>query len=161
MRAVLIPLLVLALMFTFAGCSKDEKEVSDMEREITEAEPSMQQEDTEQMETAPAEEDTSFDYASTPDEVPQEKPKRESVSMKPDMTGYAIQVGAGTNLEYARDLVEKFELRGYDAFLTEAIVDDQTFYRIRIGVFADYQDAKQTGLEIKDKYSVDFWIDQN
>jgi len=82
----------------------------------------------------------------------------------PEYTGtgqYTVQVAAGGNPEWVKYMAETFIRRGYEAFITEAIVDGETFYRLRIGSYDSFSKAKAAGMELADKYSVDYWIDYN
>ena len=47
------------------------------------------------------------------------------------------------------------------AFITEAYIDDELVYRLRIGNFENYSEAKAMALELEDKYSAKFWIAVN
>jgi cell division septation protein DedD len=99
--------------------------------------------------------------AMTPETTPVEDQVVEEMPRRPDMAGYTIQVAAGTNYDYAADLVGVYEKRGYEAFISDATVDGEAFYRVRIGVFEDIRDARALGDELKDKYSAEYWIDYN
>lgn len=162
MRIVLIPILLLSILFLFSGCTKDE-EVADLEQEVREAESEDYLADTTlagEAATIAADTESAQEYAMTPEKALEEEKRAQMISPRPG-EGFTVQVSAGTNHEYAKYLAGKFIERGYDAFVTEAVVDAQSFYRVRIGVFAGLNDAKTLGLELQDKYSVDFWIDNN
>ena len=45
--------------------------------------------------------------------------------------------------------------------MTTANVEGQTFYRVRLGVFESMSEAKAAKAEIKDRYSIEAWIDVN
>ena len=157
LKFILMVSVVLAFGF---GCSKDKDKVSELEKEVMQ-----DQNQTAQTETPPAQ-DTSAEmaqpeeeYAKTPEAAPTEEPKKQI--SQPMGEGFTVQVAAGTNYEYAHDLADKFTERGYDAFVTEATVNGQDFYRIRIGDYPTLTEARTVGAELQDKYSVEYWIDNN
>jgi cell division septation protein DedD len=154
MKNLIISVILLFALFLWGGCNKDKGEVDQLEQEVMEAESEDYLADT----TAEAEEYAAEPYA----EAEEETVEMPAVTYEPTATGgYTIQIGAGLNSENARYLAEKFIGRGYEAFITEAYFDDITYYRVRIGNFATVEEATVLGAELKDKYSVNFWIDSN
>ncbi len=166
MKQVSIPILMLlaALCLTIGmiGCSKDADEVAELEQEVLDQQGTDYLADSSaeaggEVATAVGESD---EYAMTPETTPEED---ESTPMpsRPEGTGYTVQVAAGTNPVYAREQVNLFIDRGYEAYVTETLVEGETFYRIRIGNYETITEAKTVAMELHDKFSVSFWIDQN
>jgi len=162
MKKILIPVLLLSVLAMFFGCSKD-KDVQDLENEVMESESQDYLADTTSAQPVETTADTSAkDYAMKPETAPvEETPAETRMPAQSGSGSFAIQVAAGTNPEYARALAERYVERGYDAFVTETIYNGETYYRIRLGGYDTYDEAETAGLNIKDKYSADFWIDNN
>ncbi|UCD94601.1 MAG: SPOR domain-containing protein [Candidatus Zixiibacteriota bacterium] len=160
MKTSFILILIVGVLAFFAGCSKDE-EVADLEREVKEAESKDYLADTGIAVEAvvPADTVAPEQYAMTPEKAPEESAAEPLMPRHLGTEGFTIQIAAGSNPEYVKYLADKYTRRGYDAFVTEAVVGDVTFYRVRIGTFETIAEAKETGLILQDKYSVDFWID--
>ncbi|RKX19200.1 MAG: hypothetical protein DRP51_07835 [Candidatus Zixiibacteriota bacterium] len=146
--------LVLALL-VFIGCNKSEEDVDRLEQEALESEV---------IETAP-------DSLTIEEELGAAETIEETVSPEDDLAGrryeasgtggFTVQIGSGTSRLDANYMAEQFIGRGYEAFVSEVYIDDISYFRIRIGNMETYEEAKQLGEELKDKYSVDYWIDNN
>jgi cell division septation protein DedD len=160
MKTSLILIVLVGVLTLFAGCSKDE-EVADLEREVKEAESKDYLADTTAEAGVQALVDTVSreQYALTPEETPEERAAEQYMPRHPGTGGFTVQIAAGSNPEYAKYMADKFTGRGYDAFVTEAVVEGVTFYRVRIGTFETIAEAEQTGMMLQDRYSVSFWID--
>jgi len=148
-------LILFLVVFLFAGwgCNKDGSEVDQLEQEVMEAEGQDLLADSTAMteaETAPEE------YAAVEEEY-DDTPTYEQTAYG----GYTVQVGAGTDNIKASYMAEIYTERGYEPFITQAVVDDVVFYRIRIGNFETREEAKAFVAELADKYSVKAWIDIN
>lgn len=100
-------------------------------------------------------EDTTFE----PEAIPEETETLKEMPKQPAGDGYTVQVAGCEDRAYAEYLVGKFTKRGYEPFVTTATVEGQTFYRVRIGVYESFSEAKVTQAELLDKYSLDTWID--
>ncbi len=161
MRAIGIVLSIFLLIICFNGCSKDEDAVAELEQDALESQTTDYLDETPAEETASPMEEVpeTPETAMTPETAPVEEPIE--MPSQPEGEGYTIQVAAGTNPAYARYLAGIFMDRGYEAFVTEAIIDGETFYRIRVGNYATLTEARNAGTEIQDKFSTDFWIDNN
>jgi cell division septation protein DedD len=163
MKKGLIPVLMLSLVFLFWGCSKDE-DVAELEKEVKEVESADYLADTggkgevAEGETVPS---TMSEYAMTPEKTPEEETAYEPESPYAGAGGFTVQVAAGADLDNVNYLMDKFVTRGYEPFMTRTVVDGVTYYRVRIGNFETLAAAKEFGNELKDIYSVDFWIDYN
>jgi cell division septation protein DedD len=162
MKKMLISLFVLAIGASYVGCSKDE-DVAQLEQQIKEEESrdyladSVSKKDTLAMKSVVAK---PKEYAMTPEAAPEEEYEQEGVA-RAGQGGYTIQVAAGSKVENANYLRKKFANRGYEAFISQADVNGQLFYRVRIGSFESVGEARQVARELEDKYSVDYWIDYN
>lgn len=169
----LIPAFFVIMTFAF-GCSKDKDEVSELEQEV------MEEQGEDYIAETGSETDTSAAektvetpepgvtpepapatqvYEKTPEAAPAEEPREQYIP--PTGPGYTIQVASGTNESYAKYLADKYVNRGYQAYVDEAIVNGVSVYRIRIGKYGTTAEARQVGEEIKDKYSVNYWIDRS
>ncbi len=151
--AILGLTLVLAL-----GCAEKQDEVAKLEQEMLDQE----QPTVDSLGAAvDANPDATEAVTAVPDAsaVPQEDTEFEQAP--PVGAGYTVQVGACKNLEYSRILVDTYTARGYTPFLTSAVIDGETFYRVRIGSTEGYSEAKSLKDELIDRYSVaEIWIDE-
>ncbi len=77
------------------------------------------------------------------------------------ISGFVIQVGAYSDYEFARKMSEKYTERDYPAFIVSTEIDGMTYYRLRIGVYETEDEAKEVGELVKDRYSAEYWIDNN
>ncbi|HSW62796.1 MAG TPA: septal ring lytic transglycosylase RlpA family protein [Dissulfurispiraceae bacterium] len=59
-----------------------------------------------------------------------------------------IQTGSFREVENARRLKLGLEFHYNNVYITEAVVNGQTFYRVRIGKFASRSEARQAGLRL-------------
>ncbi|MEW5923533.1 MAG: SPOR domain-containing protein [Candidatus Zixiibacteriota bacterium] len=154
--------LLLFAAFLMTGCSKDEQ-VAELEKQIQESESEdLLQDTTTEVEVTeqPAVQETKT-YTKTPETAPREE-KAPSYMPKHTGTGqYTVQVASGSNPEWIKIMADTYIRRGYEAFITETNVDGETFYRLRIGSYDEFSEAKAVGLELQDKYSANFWIDYN
>lgn len=75
--------------------------------------------------------------------------------------GYSVQVGSTTNREEAESLAKRFAAQGYEPYISDVIIKGATYYRVRIGAFESFSDAKKLGLELHKKFSVQFWVTEN
>jgi cell division septation protein DedD len=78
----------------------------------------------------------------------------------PAGSGYVIQVASATDAKYARYLVNLWRGRGYEPFVTTTAQNNETHYRIRLGLYDSQAQAKSVVAELEDKYSLKTWIDQ-
>lgn len=163
MKTISISIFILFLaVLMVGGCSKDE-EVAELEQQIKDTEAEDLLKDTLAGEEVVVEEAdmAEEDYSMTPEAAPVEE-KEPAYMPKHTGTGqYTVQVAAGGNPEWVKYTAETYIRRGYEAFITEAIVDGETFYRLRIGSYGSFAEAKAAGMELEDKFSVDYWIDFN
>jgi cell division septation protein DedD len=78
----------------------------------------------------------------------------------PSGSGYVVQVASATDGKYARYLVDLWKGRGYEPFVTTITHNNETYYRIRLGLYESHARAKNVVAELADKYSLKTWIDQ-
>lgn len=158
MKIFSISILIIAFLGLGFGCSKNE-EVADLEKEVKEAESIDYLADT--IPEQEAAETAAEEYALSPEQAPEEVSPMETMPRHVSSEAFTVQIAAGTNLEFVRLMADRFAARGYDAFVTEVDIDGTAFYRVRIGGFSTVSEAEALGWELKDKYSVDFWVDNN
>ena len=152
MKSVLSVIFTLLLFSLITGCSKKKEEQPPVEQEVTEPQADTIATDTLAMQDTLAESGAEMEETTAPS----------SPEMMPPhpISGYTVQVAGCESSEYADYLIELYKKRGYDPYLTTATVNDQTYYRVRIGDFDNLQDAKALQNELRDKYSVQAWIDK-
>jgi len=97
------------------------------------------------------------DVNAVPEEGSGTKPQ--AVMPKEPHDGFTIQVGSSLSEGYAQEMAKTFTERGYQAYVASVTVDGKTHYRIRVGFYGSTVEAKSVLAELKNKYSVDGWID--
>ncbi|MFO7841720.1 MAG: SPOR domain-containing protein [Fidelibacterota bacterium] len=78
----------------------------------------------------------------------------------PSEAKYTLQVSSSTVKSYAEEFRDKLLDRGYDAFIQTAVVEGVKRYRIRVGYYSTYNDAKNARLKMLDKTEFEPWIDR-
>lgn len=156
LRVFLIGCLTLVLV---VGCSDKQKEAARLEQEMKDMEgagDSLAATLETGIDTATSAEAV-IDASAVPDE-----PVVDPMPMPPapEGPGYTVQVASCESENYARHLVGVHERRGYDAFVSTITYEGQTYYRVRIGNFDAYSDAKALKAELADRYSLQTWIDR-
>ncbi len=160
MRTCTFLLLLVILSVFAAGCSKEKKdEAAKLEKKLMG--------DTTQVMDSLAEVQRVADSLATvqaeADKLKvQQEQAEESISKMPKQPageGYTVQVAGCENRDYAEHLVDVYTERGYQPYVTSITVEGQGYYRVRIGIFESLSDAKALQAELKDKYSVDTWVD--
>jgi cell division septation protein DedD len=153
---------MLAIVFLMApGCSDKKDEVEALEQEAQEPEAgavldSLQKGAGQEMAVDTMEtmaEPTQV--AETPDEPPQRMPDYSQQS------GYVVQIGSYVDVDFAEMIAEKYRNREYPAFVSDADIDGELLYRVRIGVYDSFDEAKSIGEELKDRFSAEYWVDMN
>ena len=154
-KTFLIAILAFTVVF-WIGCNKDESEVDQLEQDVMNAENRDLLPDSSEMET---ETQPGEGYAMTDEsmEYEEDMPSYEAT----ESGGYSVQVGAGMDRARANYTAEIFIGRGYEPFITDVVINDTVFYRIRIGNFASIEEARILAADLKDKYSLNTWIDRN
>jgi len=134
-----------------SGCSDKQKESEQIEQDMTEiaAESALADSPEPLLDTGMIEDD--YEAA---DEAALEMPGA------PAGDGYVVQVASATDESYAFYLVDLWKERGYSPYVTTIDYNDETHFRVRIGLFDAHSEARNLVAELKDKYSADAWIDQ-
>ncbi len=149
-------ILIVLIAVASAGCSKKKEEAKKLQDE-------MAQRDTVV--------DTVVDTVThmTPDTtrisanagaIPSDEMSGRYMPRQPQGQGFTVQVAGTTGQEDARRLIDLYTKRGYEPFLTAVQVGGATVYRVRIGEFQTYAEAKKVKTELADKFSINPWIDQ-
>ena len=58
-------------------------------------------------------------------------------------SGWTVQVNATTSVQQATELARKLREKGYQAYTVQAPIRGQTWYRVRVGRFANREQAKE------------------
>ncbi len=169
MIKVLFTFLILIVLAIFPGCSKDKKQVDQLEKEAMEIQADADSAVIPAAEIVPETADTAElsirNVADSATPISQNKPPMDELSVRQnepaDSGGYTIQIGSGINMADADRMAKLYIERGYEAFVTEVYIDNVSHYRVRIGNYDTYEKAATVGKELKDKYSLDYWIDSN
>ena len=145
-------LMILTIAALFAlGCSDKQKESGQIEQEMTDlaAESAM-------IDTSESVLDTSIieDESELTGEPALEMPRA------PQGDGYVVQVSSATDESYAFYLVDLWKERGYEPYVTTITYNDETHFRVRIGLYDAFSEARKLVAELGDKYSANAWIDQ-
>ena len=158
MRISILPVVLTAGALLLIGCSDEQKE------EAERLEEQMNQMEQESTDTTVAE-DTLMDSmpeVDTPagaDAVPEE-PQVEGMPERPSGSGYTVQVASCEDEAYARHLVDLYSGRGYDPYVETFDYGGQLYYRVRIGLFDTFGEAKGLRDELMDGYSITAWVDE-
>ncbi|MEA2076495.1 MAG: SPOR domain-containing protein [Candidatus Marinimicrobia bacterium] len=73
---------------------------------------------------------------------------------------YTLQVSSSTVETYAVELMDKLIAQGYDAFIQKANVDGILRFRIRVGHFVTYNEAKAYKQKMLDTTEFEPWVDK-
>jgi cell division protein FtsN len=73
---------------------------------------------------------------------------------------YTLQVSSSTVEAYAIELKDKLIAQGYDSFIQKAVVEGLMRYRIRVGHFTTYDEAKAYRLKILNETDFEPWVDK-
>ena len=72
---------------------------------------------------------------------------------------FTIQIAAESNKNAAQQIVDKFKMAGFDAYIQEVTTaSDQTLFRIRIGRYATQEAARTDAQRLELEYGTDTWI---
>ncbi len=106
--------------------------------------------------------DTPEDPAEEP-EVAEEPEIEEEPAEDPDELElfYTIQAASSQQQENARRAAEEYRARGHSVQVREAMINDNTWYRVRVGEFPTRRDARQYADQmVEDGELDDYWISQ-
>jgi cell division protein FtsN len=155
-RVLLILFLIAGLLA--AGCSKKQDEIDAIQQEAVDEDAAAVMDSLEGIgtetddvgETAPAE--------AAVEPVPEvEEPEAEYA----DIEGFVVQLGSYRDNELASYKLEQYQNRDYPAFLRQTEIGGEVYYRLRVGVYETYEEAKEVGELLVDRYSATYWIDSN
>jgi cell division septation protein DedD len=76
-------------------------------------------------------------------------PTAEVAPVPPAESGWTVQVAATTDLAQALQLVQRLRAKGYDAYTRRRPIAGMTWYRVRVGQFADRAAAKKLEERLK------------
>lgn len=143
------------LVIAVSGCSDNKKE------EAARLEQQMLQEQG-QADSIAHEESLAVaqDSAISEIEIEAEQPTATRMPPRPVGEGYTVQVASCESEKYADYLVDLYQKRNYDAYVTTISYEGQTYYRVRAGNFETLSEAQNLVAELKDKYSLSTWIDK-
>lgn len=71
---------------------------------------------------------------------------------------YMVQVGSFSDFQVALALRRRLEQRGYPIAFGEIVVDEQTFYRVRVGPYSTQGEAKAVGERLAREEHLQCWI---
>ena len=157
-RLILVGVLIVGLIVV--GCSKKQDELDAIQKEATDQDAAAVI-DSLGKGTEEIVEETTEEQAPA---VAAPAATTKAAEPKPDYSkfeGFVIQLGSYSDYELANYKVEQFQTRDFPAFLRQVEIDGQTYWRLRIGVYDTFQEAKEIGEQLVDRYSVTYWIDNN
>ena len=70
-----------------------------------------------------------------------------------------MQVASCESRDYAESLVAKYKKRGFEPYITRFDYNGQTYYRVRLGPYDSRAAAEAARMELKDRYSINAWVD--
>jgi len=83
----------------------------------------------------------------------------QSTPARPNLSGWAVQVGVFTRKEGADELAQRLRTGGYAAFVEPVrLAGGQTSHRVRVGPEAKRENAQRIQGELKSKYKLDALI---
>ncbi len=89
---------------------------------------------------------------STATSTSEEEPKSSGESR------YTVQVMATSSKPKAEEQLTRLKSKGYTPFMDESKTGDISVFKVRVGRFADTQDAKEMALKIKTDLKVETWV---
>ncbi len=100
----------------------------------------------------PAEEEKGEEVASVTPAKKQEIPPPASSK------GWAVQVNSCRSYTQAKNLQERLRNRGLGAYITEATIKGEKWYRVRIGFYSTKEEAVETGKKVVSEFKTkDYW----
>ncbi|MCM2272394.1 MAG: SPOR domain-containing protein [candidate division Zixibacteria bacterium] len=74
--------------------------------------------------------------------------------------GFSVQVESSPSQGYIMQQLQTFTDRGYDAYLGTVTIEGKTYYRLRIGKYADRNEAARVSEEINSMFNLKSWVDK-
>ena len=96
-----------------------------------------------------------------PDDTTYEEEEAEIAPVETSSSVYfVIQLAACENRSYAESVVDKLNKQGIEAFIEQAYVSSKQrdFYRVRVGTFSKFGNAKAEAEKITRKTGYSYWI---
>lgn len=153
-RLFIISILIIALVAV--GCSKKQEEVDALQQEATGEDAAAVIDSMEGVGTQTAGQDQPA-MTETVAEEPEPEPEPDYSQIE----GFVVQLGSYNNYDLAYYWAEKYQNRDFPAFLSEVELDGRIYYRLRVGIYETFEEAKQVGELLADRYSARYWIDNN
>lgn len=150
MKLFKIAVLLILSVALIGGCAKKKEEAAQLEQEILNGDSAV--EEVIDSTAVVAEE-------SIIPEESEEPTAQYEMPSQPAGSGFTVQVASCPEEAYAHSLIEKYTSRGYEPFVEEITYGGDTYFRVRLGVFERYSQAKALQAELIDKYSAESWID--
>jgi cell division septation protein DedD len=73
-------------------------------------------------------------------------------------SGFAVQVGAFSTADAARAMEAKLEAAGYDGFVAAGAASRDRRWRVRVGPFADRNEADRAAARLEEREGLSTWI---
>ncbi|MDP6933559.1 MAG: SPOR domain-containing protein, partial [Myxococcota bacterium] len=102
---------------------------------------------------APEEEVPAVEIKAKPDDAP-EPPPREDEPAPPPRGAWAVQVASFPNLEEAQNRVDALTQGGMAGYRIPALVNGQTWYRVRVGGFRTREEAETASSRLVTEFDV-------
>ena len=153
MKLYKIALLLILSVALLSGCAQKKEEAAQLEQEMLNGDSAV--EEVVDSAAAAAEESMILEEA----ETAAEEAAQYEMPTQPAGSGFTVQVASCPDEAYAHSLVQKYTGRGYEPFVEYISFEGQTYYRVRLGVFESFSQAKALQAELVDKYSEETWID--
>ena len=152
MRLFVMTLLIAALVVV--GCSKKQDEIDALQQEAAGRDAAAVMDSLERAGREAADMQP-LETARTPVSEPEPEPDYYA------MEGFVVQLGSYNDYELAAYWAERYQNREFPAFLRQVEMEGRVYYRLRVGVYETYEEAKQIGELLADRYSASYWIDYN
>jgi DedD protein len=75
--------------------------------------------------------------------------------------GFVIQVFSSPDDDQARQVLDRLTSGGYQAFISPVDVDGRVMHRVRVGPFAERDEAETVAIRVKGTYRLDTWVTPN
>jgi hypothetical protein len=74
---------------------------------------------------------------------------------------FTVQIAALRNRAAAESLMSVISTDGLKVFISEVASENGIYYRVRVGSFSEYSEARKFGRDLEKKYSIRGWIARN
>jgi len=153
-----VALIVSASIVLMVACSDKKKDAAKLEQEMIELEAQADSAVLQaKMDSIPENFDPA-DVEAVPDEI-SDQPVLTAMPPVPEGDGFTVQVASCEDEDYARYLVDLYQKRGYEPFVSTVNYEGQQYYRVRVGNFDRSEAATELRDELADKFSIKPWVD--